>query len=185
MDPLRNVGRLRFYDRVPAPLQRMLTRVNRTTAKHVSRLPLIQLTSVAQKQGSMQNICGRFPRRAAGDRAMNIPTSITFHGMDASDALRSRIEARVQRLGRFATDILSCDVVVSASEHRHHRGNRYAVRASVAMRGCEIEAGRTPSPDAGHDDPYVAMAHTFDALRRRIEDHVRRRCGDIKHHADS
>jgi hypothetical protein len=27
------------------------------------------------------------------------------------------------------------------------------------------------------------VTHTFDALRRRIEDHVRRRRGDIKAHA--
>lgn len=113
---------------------------------------------------------------------MHIQTSVTFHGMDASAALRSRIETRVQRLGRFAGDIQSCTVVVSASEHRHHQGNRYNVHAAVTLRDRELETGRTPASDYSHADPYVAVAHTFDTLRRRVEDHVRRRRGDVKTH---
>lgn len=38
-----------------------------------------------------------------------------------------------------------------------------------------IEAGCTQVSDADHGDPYVAAAQAFDALRRRIEDHVHRR----------
>ena len=114
---------------------------------------------------------------------MNIPTSITFRGMAASEPLRARIEERAQRLDRVAEDILSCNVVVSACEHKHHRGNRYNVRASVSLRDCTIETGHTPSPDSSHEDAYLAMTHTFDALRRRIEDHVRRRRGDVKSRA--
>lgn len=113
---------------------------------------------------------------------MNIPTTVTFQGMDASDALRNTIETHVKRLGRFAGDIQSCRVVVSASEHRRHHGNRYNVHASVAMRDRGIEAGRTSTPDSSHEDPYAAVTQTFDALRRRIEDHVRRRRGDVKMH---
>lgn len=114
---------------------------------------------------------------------MTIPTSITFRGMAASEALRARIEERVQRLDRFAEDILACNVVVSACEHKHHHGNRYNVRASVTLRDCTIEAGHTPSPDFSHQDAYLAVTQTFDALRRRVEDHVRRRRGDVKSHA--
>jgi len=114
---------------------------------------------------------------------MIIPTSITFRGMAASEALRARIEERVQRLDRFAEDILDCNVVVSACEHKHHHGNRYNVRASVTLRDCTIETGHTPSPDSSHEDAYLAVTQTFNALRRRVEDHVRRRRGDVKSHA--
>lgn len=114
---------------------------------------------------------------------MTIPTFITFRGMTASEALRARIEERAQRLDRFAEDILSCNVVVNACEHKHHHGNRYNVRASVILRDCTIETGHTPSPDSSHEDAYLAVTHTFNALRRRVEDHVRRRRGDIKSHA--
>lgn len=116
---------------------------------------------------------------------MSIPTRVTFQGMDSSDALRTRIEARAQRLHRFAGDILECNVVVRACEHRHRHGNRYNVHARVTMRDREVEAGRTPVADSSHEDPYKAAAHTFDVLRRRIEDHVRRRRGDVKGHVQA
>lgn len=114
---------------------------------------------------------------------MTISASITFRGMTASEALRARIEERAQRLDQFAEDILACNVVVNACEHKHHHGNRYSVRASVTLRDATIKAGHTPSLDSSHEDAYLAVTHTFDALRRRIEDHVRRRRGDIKSHA--
>lgn len=104
--------------------------------------------------------------------------------MPASEALRAKIEERARRLDRYAEDLLSCAVVVNACEHRHHQGNRYNIRASVTLHDGTIEAGHTPSPDSSHEDAYLAVTHTFDALRRRIEDHVRRRRGDIKAHAE-
>lgn len=122
-------------------------------------------------------------RATLANTKMIIPTSITFRGMAASEALRARIEERAQRLDRFAKDILACNVVVSACEHKHHHGNRYNVRASVTLRDCTIETGHTPSPDSSHEDAYLAVTHAFDVLRRRIEDHVRRRRGDIKAHS--
>lgn len=114
---------------------------------------------------------------------MAIRTSVTFRGMDVSEALCTKIEERAQRLNRFAEDILSCNVVVNACGHKHHHGNRYNVRASVTLRDCTIETGHTPSPDSSREDAYLAVTHTFDAMRRRIEDHVRRRRGNIKSHA--
>ncbi len=114
---------------------------------------------------------------------MAVPISITFRGMAVSEALRARIEERAQRLDRFAEDILACNVVVNACEHKHHHGNRYNVRASVTLGDCTIETGHTPSPDSSHADAYLAVTHTFNALRRRVEDHVRRRRGDVKSHA--
>lgn len=116
---------------------------------------------------------------------MAISLKITFQGMQASEVLRAKIAARAQRLLRYADDIVECDVVVRACEHRHTHGNRYNVHARVAMRDREIEAGRTPGADSEQDDPYKAAAHTFDVLRRRIEDHVRRRRGDVKWHAQA
>ena len=115
----------------------------------------------------------------------NIPTQILFDGMDASDALREKIEQRAQRLARFAGDIEACQVTVRACEQHHRHGNRYNVHARVTIHGRTIEAGHTPAADLSHDDPYAAVAQTFDSLRRRIEDHVRRRRGDVKTHEHS
>jgi ribosomal subunit interface protein len=114
---------------------------------------------------------------------MDIPVRVTFQDMHASDALRADIEARARRLHRFAGDILSCDVVVRACERSRRHGNRYNVHATVMLRDRTIGAGRTSAADSSHEDPYTAAADTFDALRRRVQDHVRRRRGDVKQRA--
>jgi len=116
---------------------------------------------------------------------MDISTSISFDGMRSSEALRETILERTRRLSHFASDILACDVVVSVSEHRHRHGTPYHVRARATLRDDVIEVGRPHESSASHEDPYVAVNQAFDALRRRIEDHVRRRRSSIKAHADN
>lgn len=114
---------------------------------------------------------------------MAIPTTVTFHGLKRSEALEAAVFEYVNRLEHFADDIVSCRVVITSVERRHHQGNRFNVHMHLSMHGREIEAGHTPTPDSTHEDPYVALSQTFDALRRRVEDYVRHRRGDIKSHA--
>jgi len=111
---------------------------------------------------------------------MTIATTVTFHGTDASPALRSHVLEHAQHLERFADDISSCHVVIEHAERRHRRCNRFDVHCSVAMRGRRIDAGSTPTASHSHADPYVAVSDTFEALRRRIEDYVHRRRGAVK-----
>ena len=184
MGQLRTVDRfdsgIQVHDKMPALMWRVLTFVNSSVVRPFTIVldadhHATSTTDQDQKPWRTHRVDRHTP--------MTIPTSITFRGMAASEALRARIEERAQRLDRFAEDILSCNVVVNACERKHHRGNRYNVRASVTLRDCMIETGHTPSPDSSHEDAYLAVTHTFNALRRRVEDHVRRRRGDIKSHA--
>lgn len=108
---------------------------------------------------------------------------VVFDRMNTPDALRARIERRARQLARFARDVADCHVTVRACERHHRSGNRYNQHTRVTLHGHTIDGGQTPTRDLSHDDPYVAVTHTFDSLRRRIEDHVRRRRGDVKAHA--
>ena len=114
---------------------------------------------------------------------MSLPITVTFQGMSPSPALRTDIEQHAERLQRFAPRLLSCTATVRRSEDRHHKGNRYVIHARVALPGGEFEAGRTTEPDHSHEDPYVAVRDTFDALRRQLEDFVRIQRGDVKAHS--
>ena len=113
---------------------------------------------------------------------MTYPVTVTFDGVDASDALRAAIVDRAQRLGRFAAGITSCQVVVALDSRRQHQGNAYDIRVKLALPGGDIEA-RGVGAGENHADPYAAVAHTFDALRRRVEDRTRVRRGAVKSHA--
>lgn len=111
---------------------------------------------------------------------MNLPVTVTFRGMLPSAALRTDIEDHAQRLERFAPRLMNCHVTVQRSENRHHKGNRYEVQVRVTLPGGEFEAGRNAEPDQSHEDPYVAVRDTFNALRRQLEDFIRIRRGDVK-----
>lgn len=113
---------------------------------------------------------------------MSMTVEITFHQVAESAALRHNIEDHAARLEKFAGNLSSCRVVVEPAERRHHQGNRYRVRIHLTLPGGTIDAGQTPDQDQSHEDVYVAVRDAFDAARRQLEDFVRQRRGDTKHH---
>jgi len=113
---------------------------------------------------------------------MSFSTTVTFHGFEASDALRQHAVELAARLEKFASDIIACDVVIESRNQRRHQGNRYGVRIQLSLRGRKLQVGPGPVMKGRYEDPYVAVTDAFDALRRRVEDHVRKRRGDVKTH---
>lgn len=113
---------------------------------------------------------------------MTIPTEINFHGMEGTEALRADIEKHVQKLQRFAPELINCRVVLEPAEHRHHKGNRFVVRIRVTLPGGEFDVGHVPSGDQSHEDAYVAIRDGFKAMRRRLQDFRRKQQGKVKRH---
>lgn len=114
---------------------------------------------------------------------MNLPVTIVFQDMASSPALRADIERHAEHLVRFAPRLHSCHVTLRRNEGRHHQGNRYIAHVRVTLPGGEFEAGRAADPDRSHEDAYVAVRDSFDALRRQLEDFMRIRNDDVKTHA--
>lgn len=113
---------------------------------------------------------------------MQVPLEITFHDMEPSGFVEGEIRRRVAKLERFAADIVSCRVTVDAP-HKHHRhGRLYRVTVDIRMPGSEIVVNRDPAADHTHEDVYVAIRDAFRAARRRLQDTVRIRRGDVKLH---
>jgi ribosomal subunit interface protein len=106
---------------------------------------------------------------------------ITFRNLDASPSVEERIRERARELEQFFDRIVSCRVVIEAPKHRRH-GDLYHVRVDLKIPGKEIVVKRDPPEHHAHEDIYVAIRDCFDAVRRQLEDHVRRRRGDVKSH---
>jgi len=113
---------------------------------------------------------------------MQVPLKITFRHMDSSVALEARIRQRAEELEHFFDRITSCHVTVDA-RHRQQQGNLFEVRIDLVVPGREIVVGRDRGANHAHEDAHVAVRDAFDALRRRLEDHVRHGRGDVKLHA--
>jgi len=114
---------------------------------------------------------------------MRLPLQITFRHMEPSPALEARIRQRAEELDQFFDRITSCRVVVESAHRRQQQGKLFEVRVALTVPGNEIVVGREPGINHAHEDAHVAVRDAFDAARRLLEDHVRRRRGEAKTHA--
>ncbi len=109
---------------------------------------------------------------------MRIPLQITFRNIAYSAPIETNINEKAAKLDRFYDRIMSCRVVVEESQRRRHQGKLYSVRIDITVPGKELAVTREENEDA-----YVAVRDAFDAAVRKLEEHARRRHGDVKTHA--
>ena len=113
---------------------------------------------------------------------MQIPLEIVFHNLDRSPAVEAAVRERAAKLEHFAPNITSCRVTVEAPNKTHQQGSLYSVRVDLRFPGGEAVASRAPAEHHSHEDVYVAVRDAFKAARRQLQDRVRVRRGDVKHH---
>ncbi|HKB71438.1 MAG TPA: HPF/RaiA family ribosome-associated protein [Thermoanaerobaculia bacterium] len=109
---------------------------------------------------------------------MNIPLKVTFLGIEPSEAVEGKIRQRAAELDQFSPLLQRCEVWVDAPHGHHRKGYLYNVRIRATVSGEELDIDRQPD----EEDVYVAVRDAFDALRRRLEDHLRRWRGKTKRH---
>ena len=92
---------------------------------------------------------------------MQVPTELTFHGLDHSDSAEAAVERWVARLEHLHTRLTKCEVVID-QPHRRQRHRDFHVRVLVAAPGIELAS------DAERDDIYLAIADAFRAAHRQL-----------------
>ena len=108
---------------------------------------------------------------------MQLPVQIVFHQLDPWPGAEEHLRERAAQLERFCPQMMSCRVVIEETQKHHRLGRPVAVRIDVRLPGHELTVNRH------HDtDFHVAAREAFEAMTRRIEDHLRRRRGQVKHH---
>jgi ribosomal subunit interface protein len=113
---------------------------------------------------------------------MQKPLQINFRHMEPSAAVEARIRDEVAKLETFYDRIVGCRVTFE-SPHQHQRhGRLYLLRIDLTVPGREIVVSREHHDQHSHEDPYVAIRDAFNAMRRQLQDHVRRQQGQTKVH---
>jgi len=128
-----------------------------------------------------------------------VPLTITFRNISRVLALEALIEQRFARLQRFCPVVLGGRVVIERSDRRQRTGSDFHIHIVVKLPGEDIQvdhhavtrsfrsAARGPlsfdPPSGGFTDLTAAVRRTFDAARRRLQEHERVLRGDIKSHA--
>jgi putative sigma-54 modulation protein len=113
---------------------------------------------------------------------MQVPVQISFHGLDKSDAVETRIREKVAKLEQFFDRITGCRVVVE----RHHKNNTHAsniaqpyhISIILDVPGDELVVKRDPKREDSlkdHEDIQIALRDAFAAMERQLKDYVRRR----------
>lgn len=137
---------------------------------------------------------------------MKLPLQITFRHMPPSPAIEDNIRDKAAKLDELHNGIMSCRVAVEAPHRHHHKGKAYVVRIDLTVPGGELVINREPkrlvpkkvqgdteidkdfaeshepSKHAAHEDIYVAIRDAFNAAGRKLQDHARRRRGEVKIH---
>jgi cold shock CspA family protein len=116
---------------------------------------------------------------------MQVPLQITFRHLEPSPAIEAKVREKAAKLERFAEYVTSCHVVIEAPHRRHHQGNLFHVTIDLTVPGGELIVNRERNLHHAHEEAHVALRDAFDAAVRQLEDYVRRRRVDVKHHEES
>ena len=129
-----------------------------------------------------------------------MPPNITFRGVRRSRGLETEILQRLEKLETYAPTLIGADVLLEFAGRHHRAGNRFRVRIDLKVPGEDIHIDHGPSgraiartsdrpallkrdePDPEHRHAKVAIRKAFDVARRRLQDQVRLRRGDVKTH---
>lgn len=117
---------------------------------------------------------------------MQNPLQITFHGIDHSEAVETRVREKVGKLEQFFDRITSCRVTME-NNHRnssnlHHKGEAFHVRIDLIVPGTELVVNRDSDE---HEDIYAALKGAFQAMERQLKEYVARSRGDVKTRASA
>jgi ribosomal subunit interface protein len=110
---------------------------------------------------------------------MKIPLQITFRNMPHSDAIEAKINEKAAKLDRYYDRIMSCHVVVEESQRRQHQGKLFSVHIDITAPGKELAVTREEN-----EDPHVAVRDAFNTAARWLEEHARRKRGEVKTHEE-
>lgn len=107
------------------------------------------------------------------------PVTVSYIGMDPSDALTAKALDNVQRLQQHYPDLRSCHVRVQLDHKHQHQGRPFTVTLDATLTDYELSVNHVHK-----EDVYVALRDAFDALKHQIDNTVSRRRGAVKHHGE-
>jgi cold shock CspA family protein len=119
------------------------------------------------------------PSRNHREEIMQTPLELNFHDVPRSEWSEELIRERVDRLERFADDIISCHVIVSQPHRHQHKGNPYRVSIEVRLpRNRRLMVSEEPDEVVNADaqlHPVIVAAFATMEKRLRRDGEPRRR----------
>ena len=106
---------------------------------------------------------------------MQTPVQITFRGLPRSGPVTAEIHSRVERLEHLFGAFTRCHVVIEVRNHNHRKGNIHCVSIEAMLPGFDLVASRDSGENHDHENVYVAIRDTFNALGRELQNRVKKK----------
>ena len=113
---------------------------------------------------------------------MTANLQITYRGFPAPQLAEERIREHVDRLERLHPRLIGCHVVAETGHRRQHKGKLYTVRIDLTFPGGELVANREHHDKHAHEDFFVALRDSFNAMEHQLRTYGDRQRGDVKAH---
>lgn len=112
---------------------------------------------------------------------MQVPLTVSFKGVDVSEAIRTACWSEAEKLERYYDRITGCHVTVSMSHHQR-KGNHLDIHVRLAVPGGEVVVSRSPAEHDSFEKPQLAVREAFDEVLRQLQQHVIRMRDEARHH---
>ena len=97
-------------------------------------------------------------------------TQVLFRGIDHSEAVEEAVHKRAEKLARYSDQIQSLRVTLESPHNNHHKGKVYHVGVEAFIPNHDIVVNHDQHDKHSHEDIYIAIRDTFDAVERRIKE---------------
>jgi putative sigma-54 modulation protein len=102
---------------------------------------------------------------------MLTPLEISFHGLERSDAVESRIREKFQRIEQHFDRITHARVVVDAPTRRGKVPKFFNVRIEIGISGhAPIKVDYEPDPEHTQTDVMIVIRDAFAAAQRQVDE---------------
>jgi ribosomal subunit interface protein len=113
-----------------------------------------------------------------------VPFQITFLDFPESDAVWMAAQKRIEKLERFFSRIIRCEVVISCPHRHRHAARLFNVQIHIVVPGEDVIVTRDTARNEAHRDVYIAIRDAFNAAERILEDRARKIRREVKFHED-
>ena len=94
---------------------------------------------------------------------------VVFRGIDHSPAVEEAVQKRLDKLERFSDQIQSLRVTLESPHNNHQKGKVYHVGVEALIPNHDIVVNHDQHDKHSHEDIYVAIRDTFDAVERQLK----------------
>ena len=102
------------------------------------------------------------------------PLEITFRDFESSEPIKQAAEKHAKKLEKHFDHIVSGHVILSAPHRHSHQGKIFHVNIQLKVPGSLLVVNHEPEKDHAHEDIYVTIRDSFDAMRRELDHYARK-----------